>query len=145
MLNDRRVLAPLSRIQDTLPDTGHGSARILATDGLEQNRPRAQVTATSHTLFVTDRRGNGMALSAQSIKDGGSSVKKLNGSLQKESRFTDKPVSFQGSVRSSPVDSDAHQSDPVIFHVLSVHRHHTSHRIPHLYRTLPLCSEFVQP
>ncbi len=72
-----------------------------------------------------------MALSVQSIKDGGSSVKKLNGSLQKECRFTDKPIPFQRPVRSSPADSDAHHSDPAIFHLRNVHRHHTSHRIAH--------------
>jgi hypothetical protein len=39
-----------------------------------------------------------MTLSVQSIKDGRSSVKKLNGSLQKEGRFTDKRFSFQRPV-----------------------------------------------
>ena len=72
-----------------------------------------------------------MALSVQSIKDGGSSVKKLNGSLQKDRRFTETPLSYQGPFRNCSADSDAHHSDPVTFHVQSVHRRHTSHRIPH--------------
>ena len=72
-----------------------------------------------------------MALSVQSIKDGGSSVKKLNGSLQMDGRFTDTPLSYQGPYRNCSADSDAHHSDPVTFHVQSVHRRHPSHRIPH--------------
>ena len=47
MLNDRRMLAPLSRIQDTLPDAGHGSTWILTTDGLEA-KPTAD---TDHSDF----------------------------------------------------------------------------------------------
>ena len=98
---------------------------------MRKNRPRAQITATFDRLCATDPKSSGIALSVQSIKDGGSSVKKLNGSLQREGRFTDWPVSFQGPVRCSSADSVAHPNDPVIFYLRSVHRRHISPRISH--------------